>query len=61
MNCGLEPIEAAPMAYSVVSFLPTQTLSTRLVVLEKEMKKAPRISPGGFGGMMIQAVKFLLC
>jgi hypothetical protein len=31
----LGPIEAAPVAYDVVSFLPTQTSSTRLVVFGK--------------------------
>ena len=36
MNCALGPIEAAPVAYDVVSFLPTQTSSTRLVVLKNE-------------------------
>jgi hypothetical protein len=44
----LGPIEAAPLAYSVVSFLPTQTSSTRLVVLKK--RKAPWISPGALLG-----------
>lgn len=39
-------IKAAPVAYDVVSFLPTQTSSTRLIVFAVK-EKAPRSSPGG--------------
>ena len=38
-------MKAAPVAYDVVSFLPTQTSSTRLMVLE-EMKSARGLLQG---------------
>jgi hypothetical protein len=42
-------MKAAPMAYDIVSFLPTQTSSSRLVVLYRRKKARRHLQASGHG------------
>jgi hypothetical protein len=44
-------MKAAPVAYDVVSFLPTQTSSTRLMVLGKKSLHPVKDTGIGIGGL----------